>query len=58
MERVQPSEDGVSEFKRAERCVVTQSDDALSDSQQVAYTMNKFPIHQLQANFHRIGRSF
>src|SRR5450756_791314 len=33
---------------------MAQPDDALSDSQQVAHTMNKFPIHQLQANFHRI----
>src|ERR1022692_5269397 len=54
MERVQPSEDGISEFKRAERCVIAQTDDALGDSQQVAHTMNKFPIQQLQASFHRI----
>jgi hypothetical protein len=56
IERVQPSEDGISEFKRAERCVIAQPDDALRDSQQVAHTMNKFPIHQLQASFHRICR--
>src|ERR1035441_2352557 len=55
MERVQPSEDGISEFKRAERCVIAQPNDALGDSQQVAHTMNKFPIQQLQTSFHQIG---
>src|SRR5450759_5719399 len=55
MERVQPIEDGISEFKRAERCVIAQPDDTLSDSQQVAHTMNKFPVQQFQTGFHQIG---
>src|SRR5674476_887621 len=55
MERLQPSEDGIFEFTRTERGVVAQPYHALSDSQQVADTMNKFPIHQLQTLSHRVG---
>src|SRR5674476_1469094 len=58
MKRVQPSEDGIFEFTRAERCVVAQPNHTLRDSQQVADTMNKFPIHQLQTLSHRIGNCY